>query len=156
MRSLLTPWLVIPATLAAMAVLMFAAVRADCLRIAEEHDAEVQVVDEEMRKLEQRWVAVLVDGGYWKEKPTGLDQAWNADERHERFRRYAEIERSYPREGEWRPEWNAVSDEARGIVNRWEIMERDYLARTAKRDAFMTTWRGELATGRASASDSGK
>jgi hypothetical protein len=153
MRSLLTPWLVIPAALAAMAALMLVAVEADCVRIADERDAEVRVVDDAMRKLEDRWVAAVLKSEYWKEKPHGLDTAADAEERHERFRRYVEIERTYPHEGAWRPEWNAVRDEAQGIANRWEIMERDYLRRAAERDAFRNSWRGKIAAERASTSD---
>jgi len=154
MRNFLTPWLVLPTVVVGMALLIVAAVRADCARLFDEYAADVQMVDDELRTLEGRWLA-LVEGR--SVRPASIDGALaayrkttEASERHEayrvlvqRFRDTTTAERS----GEWGPA--AVSsgfvDEAAGIANRWQNIYRDYQERASARDAFVRSWRGGMA-----------
>lgn len=155
MRSLMTPWLVIPAAVAMMAAVLLAAVRADCVRLAEAHDAEVRVVDDELVKLERRWLELALapyDEVKKKSQRSIYDAASEIDERHAAFRRGLDAPPLPFRNEE--PQVN--TDELQGIFNRWEIMERDYLKRAAERDAFMNSWRGKIAAGRASTGDEAK
>jgi len=154
MRNFLTPWIVLPTVVVGMAILIVAAVRADCARLYDEYAADVQMVDDELRTLEGRWLALVEARSV---RPASIDgalaayrKATDVDERHEayralvqRFRDTTTAERSV----EWGPDAVSIGfvDEAAGIANRWQNIDREYRERASARDAFVRSWRGGMA-----------
>lgn len=163
MRSLLTPWLVIPAVLAAMGLTMWTAVRLDCDRLAEEYFNQADVVDDGLIAQESAWMAYV---GIFPQRPAEIDEVVDKysatkdrPERRSIFRRATRRfhEASTPeRRAEWGREaanTRGLFDTLAGIANRWEITEQDYLKRVAELKAFNDSWRGKIARSRGSQSN---
>jgi hypothetical protein len=135
------PWIVIPGVLAIMAFVMYAAVRMDCARIADDYDEQVRLVDAELQRLEVRYLKLLKVSPQAQaelDPSSEYAAARTADERHQAFRRLTEM---HPASGGG----PSTSDDAAGAFNRWQILDREYQARAEERDAYMHSWRGKIA-----------
>lgn len=139
MRKLYTPWIVLPLAVAAMVGLMYAAVTADCTRLAAGFVEQLESVDVERVTLEKRYFDLV------KRRNPQTTEVFTADNRDfhataERFR--AEIAAN-PTAAT--PEEKRFRDDVLGVINRWDAVDREYQQILAEQKAFAASLRGSLA-----------